>query len=76
VTEADLYDVGNVPAVKERLHSRARIGAKTSEHDFRSEVGKRSKGEDLLGSEERILSTSSGLTGSCPRMQLVVLQCV
>jgi len=64
VTETDLCDVVNVPAVKERLHRRARIGVKTSEHDFRNEVGERSIGEDLFGSEERILSTSSRLTES------------
>ena len=49
--------------LKDKLHSRAMIGAKISVHDFSSDEGNMSIGDDLAGRDDKSLKISSDSTG-------------
>ena len=53
---------GNSPVLNKMFARLAIMGEKTSAHDFSSDVGKTSRGDDLLGSLLISFSTSEGWT--------------
>ena len=63
VTSACLKEAGKVPCENERFASLAMSMEKTPEHDLISDVGTKSRADDLAGSELRMPKTSLGVTG-------------
>ena len=63
VMRACLKEAGKVPCENERFASLAMSVEKTPEHDLRSDVGTKSRAEDLGGIELRMPKTSLGVTG-------------
>ena len=55
--------MGKTSCEKDKLARLEMRSEKTPEQDLRSEVGMKSRGEDLAGIELRIAKTSSGETG-------------
>ena len=63
MTTADLKGSGKVPCLKHRLARVAMRKENKEEQDLIIGVGRKSTDEDFCGRDDRILQTSSGVTG-------------